>query len=216
MTQGEQAPGGDARRVLDRRNLLALFGSGALSTGLAGCQLLDDQSYEFAADPVVVDESTRTEQEYSERNRETLTETRTESVGGVEAEVTVRSEVAIYNSERDTEPLDIEGLWGGDDSALAVWSGGRPVRGARASALLDRSTMSSSPDIGLEVPTGAAQVWAPGAGVNAETGPGDLLVTIPAVSIEGPSGDRAIYSDPADSAFPPFTALDFEDGIYLE
>lgn len=107
---------------------MRMVGVGAVTTSLAGCQEATQQSYEFTAEPVVYGGDPGAVG-YTEETRETVTAERTESIAGVEATVTVNSQVAIYSSERDTEPKDVEGLWSADEGPLAAWTDGAPARG---------------------------------------------------------------------------------------
>lgn len=225
MTAGEEHADGGAPEtgtsLVGRRAVVRMLGAGALATGLAGCQDVSQQSYEFTADPVVLEESTRSEQAYTETSSRTVTSKRTESVGGVEAEVTVNSQVAIYSSERDTEPLDVGGLWEADDGTLAAWTGGTPAEGVRASDLVDgESLVAQSDGLGIDsIPASAAQVWAPYVPGGSAT-PEDLLVAVSAGDVAEslpplPYDERDRYEFDGGGFFPAGTALDLESGVFV-
>jgi hypothetical protein len=224
MTSGEEHADGEAPEActspVGRRAVMRMVGAGAAAAGLAGCQGISQQSYEFTADPVVLGKSARSEQGYTETSNRTVTSKRTESVGGVEAEVTVHSQVAIYSSERDTEPLDIEGLWRDDDGTLAAWTDGAPARGARASDLVDgESLVAQSGDGEATIPAAAAQVWAPNTKFD-ELSVEDLLVAVSAGDVAEslpplPYDERDRYGFDSSGFFPAGTALDLESGVFV-
>ena len=112
-------------------SLLRVLGGTAGIASLAGCPVLGE-SYEFTADTVGIDESTRSEEGYVEEQRETLTAERSESVGGVEAEVTINSQLTVYDSEQDSEPIDESALWEAE-SVLSAWAGNDSGRETRRS-----------------------------------------------------------------------------------
>ena len=198
----------------DRRNLLRVLGGTAGIASLAGCPALGE-SYEFTADTVGIDESTRSEEGYVEEQRETLTAERSESVGGAEAEITINSQLTVYDSEQDSEPIDENALWEAE-SGLSAWTGNEPGRGIDAAELTDGSLSARSDAMPVEsVPAAAAQVWTSGA-TNGTAAAADLLVALPASDLDAPNSTfegRELYAYDAGEFFPRGVALAFEDSV---
>jgi hypothetical protein len=199
--------------------MLRVVGASAVATGLAGCQDATQQSYEFTADPVEY-AGDPAEAGYAEESQETVTAKRTESVGGVDAEVTVNSQVAIYSSERDTEPMDVEGLWADDGGTLAEWTIANPLQAIRASEVVEGESLTlQTGDGDGSIPAAAAQVWAPNPQFD-ELSVADLLVAVPVGDEAGslpplPYDERDSYRFGSEEFFPAGTSLDVESGIYV-
>jgi len=208
-------PTAETPETPSRRRLLKALGGGALAAALAGCSSLVQDSYEFSADRVSLPSASRSDLGYQERRASTMSVTRSVSAAGTETEATVNSEVTIYGSEQESEPLDAAGLWQADDSVLAEWSGNVPVEGVPASAVTDSETLESQTD-DLDagpVPASAAQIWAPGPATG-ETEPSDLLVALPASAVDGDATGREQYAFDGADFLPEGVALAFEDGIH--
>ena len=208
-------PFGELPTNTSRRRLLLALGGGAFAAALPGCSLLVQDSYQFSADPVSLSSGSRSALGYEERTASTTSVTRSVSAAGAETEVTVESEVAIYESAQESEPLDAAGLWQEDASVLAEWSGNVPVDGVSASAVTeveDLEPQTDDLDVG-PVPASAAQIWAPESTPGATT-PSDLLVALPASALDGDATGREQHAFEGADFLPEGVALAFEDGIY--
>lgn len=204
------------RGTTDRRTLLgALCGTGVIAS-LAGCPGVGD-SYEFTADTVGIDESTRSEEGYVEEQRETLTAERSESVGGVEAEIAINSQLTVYDSEQDSEPLDESALWEAE-SVLSAWTGNEPARGIDAAELADESLSARSDAMPVEgLGDSGVLIGSGSSGATDSTAAAaDLLVALPASDLDAPDTEfegRELYAYEAGEFFPHGVAMAFDDSV---
>lgn len=94
-------PADTVEGVLSRRALLGMVGSGMVSV-VSGCGTVEH--YEFVTDPVVLPVDARRSLGYAEVLVETITNRTSRTVGGVDVEATVESEVAVYEAVGEDGP----------------------------------------------------------------------------------------------------------------